>query len=151
MKMMKDYHNLYLKCDVLLLAEVFKHFRGNSLKYYGLCARDITLGAMLNMTKVELEFIPDPDMYILFEKGTRGGVSYISDRYEKVDNKYLKSYEPKEESKHIIYLVANNLHGYAVSKSIRTRGLIWIDLKEICLNINTGNSSKGCALEFDFE
>ena len=62
--------------------------------------------AMLNMIKVELKLIPDPDMYILFEKGTRGGVSYISNRYSKADNKYFKSYDPKQESKHIIYLDA---------------------------------------------
>ena len=32
MKTMKDYHNLYLKCNVLLLADVFEKFRNNSLK-----------------------------------------------------------------------------------------------------------------------
>ena len=37
MKTIKNYHNLYLKCDVLLLADVFEHFRKNSLKDYGLC------------------------------------------------------------------------------------------------------------------
>ena len=61
------------------------------------------------MTKVELELIPDPDMYIFFEKGARGGVSYISNRYGKANNKYLKSYDPKQESKRFIYLDANNL------------------------------------------
>ena len=35
MKTMKDYHNLYLKCGVLLLADVFEKFRNNSLKNYG--------------------------------------------------------------------------------------------------------------------
>ena len=47
----------------------------------------LSLDAMLNMTKVELELAPDPDMYIFFEKGTRGGVSYISNRYSKASNK----------------------------------------------------------------
>ena len=36
MKTMKDYHDLYLKCDGLLLADVFESFRNNSLKNYGL-------------------------------------------------------------------------------------------------------------------
>ena len=68
MKTMKDYHNLYLKFDVLLLADVFGKFRSNSLKNYGLCpshylsALALSWDAMLNMTKVELELIPDPDM-----------------------------------------------------------------------------------------
>ena len=54
-------------------------------------------------------------MYILFKKGMRGGISYISNRYSKAYNKYLKSYNPNQESKHIIYLDANHLHGYAIS------------------------------------
>ena len=36
-KMMKDYHSLYLKWDVLLLTDVFEKFRNNSLKNYKLC------------------------------------------------------------------------------------------------------------------
>ena len=59
---------------------------------------------MLYMTKVKLELIPDPDMYIFFEKGSRDGFSYISNRYSKTNNKYLKSYDPKRELKHMIYL-----------------------------------------------
>ena len=51
---------------------------------------------MLKMTKIKLELIPVPDMYIFFEKGTRSGISYISNRYSKNNNKYLKSYDPKQ-------------------------------------------------------
>ena len=59
---------------------------------------------MLKMTKIRLELIPDPDMYVFFEKGTKPGICYISNRYNKANSKYLKSYDPKHESKHIIYL-----------------------------------------------
>ena len=109
MKTMKDYHNLYLKCDVLLLADDFEEFRNNTLKIYGLCpsiylsAPALSCDAVLNMTKVELQLISDLDMYILIQKGMRGGASYISNRYSKASNKCLKSYDPKQESKHIIY------------------------------------------------
>ena len=50
------------------------------------------LNAMVNMTKVILELILYPDMYIFFEKGMGGGVSYISNRCSRANNKYLKSY-----------------------------------------------------------
>ena len=102
MKTMEDYHDLHLKCDVFLLADVSKKFRNNSLRNYGLCpsnylsALALSWDAMLNMTNVELEHIPDPDMYMSFEKGTRGGVTYIYNRYSKASNKYLKSYNPKK-------------------------------------------------------
>ena len=86
MKTMKDYHYLYLGCNVLLLADVFEKFKNKSLKNYDLCPSDylsasaLSSDAILNMTKVELELIPDPDMSIFLEKGMRGGASYICNR-----------------------------------------------------------------------
>ena len=104
MKTMKDYRNLYLKVVVLLVADVLERFRNNSLKNYGLCpshylrAPALSWDAMLNMTKVELKQFPHP-------------VSYISNRYSKPNNNYLKSYGSEKVSKHIIYLDVNKLCG----------------------------------------
>ena len=129
---MTYYHDLYLKWDVLLLADVFEKF---DLKNYGLCpshyfsAPALCKDAMLNMTKVDLELIPDPETDLFFEKSTRGGISYISDRYSKTNNKHLKTYDPKQESKHIIFLDANDLYGYAMSKFLPTSGFKWKILK----------------------
>ena len=67
---MKYYHDLYFKFDVLQLADVFEKFRNNSLKNYGLCLSHclstpgLSWDAMLNMTKVQLKRIPDPDIYL---------------------------------------------------------------------------------------
>ena len=61
---------------------------------------------MLNMTEFELKVISDANMYLLFENDIRGGFSLKSDRYSKANNMYLKSYDPKQESKQIIYLDA---------------------------------------------
>ena len=72
-------------------------------------APGLSWDAMLKMKKLKLELLTDPDMYIFFEKGTGGGMSYISNRYSKANNKYLKSDDPKQELKHITYLEANNL------------------------------------------
>ena len=103
------------------------------------------------MTKIKLKIIPDPDMYISFEKSTRCEISYISNRYSKTNNKYLKSNDPKQEWKDIIYLDANNLYGYEMSKFLSTSGFNWIDPKEFDLNKYTSNSLKGCVLEADLE
>ena len=75
----------------------------------------------------------------------------ISNRYRKANNKYLKSYEPKQESKHIMYLYANNFYGYAMSKFLPTSGSKWIDPKEFDLNKYTSNRSKRCVFEADLE
>ena len=105
---MKHYHDLYLKCDILQLPDVFEKFRSNSLKNYGLCpshylsAPALSWDAMHYMTKVEL--IPDPDIYIFFENDTRGRVSYISNSYSKANNKFLKSCDPKQDYQHILYI-----------------------------------------------
>ena len=143
METMKDYHNLYLKCDVLLLADVFEKFSDNSIKNYGLFpSHYLSTPVMLNMTKVELELIPDLDIYIFCEKVTRDGVFYIPKRYSKANNKYLKSSDPKQESRHVIYLDASNLYGYAISKFLPTRGFKWIDPKEFDLDKYTSDSSR---------
>ena len=100
---------------------MFEKFRNNSLKNYVLCPSHylsvpgLSWDAMIQMTKLELELFPDPDMYIFLEKGTRSGISYISNRDSQANNKHLKSYDPEEESKHI-YLDANTLYCYAMPK-----------------------------------
>ena len=103
------------------------------------------------MKKAKLDFISNLDINIFFEKCMRAGVSYISHRYGKANNKYLKSHEPNKEWKHIIYLDANNLYGYAMSKFFPTSVFKWIDPKEFDLSKCTINSSKGCVLEVDLE
>ena len=92
-------------------------------------------------------------MYIFFKKGTRGEISYISNRYNKASsNKFLKSYNPKQESKQIIYLDVDNLYGYTKSKFPPTSGLKLIGAKEFNFNridLDTSNNSKGGDLKVD--
>ena len=156
MKTMKDYHDLYLKFDNCLSTDLFEKFRNNSLKDYGLfrihylSAPGLSWDAILKIAKSELELIPDLDMYIFFRKGTRE-IPYISNRYSKANNKYLKSYDLKQESKHIIYLDANDLYIYAMYQFLPTSRFKWIRPKEFDLHKYTSNSSKDCVLEADLE
>ena len=87
------------------------------------------------MTKLELKLIPDHDMYIIFQKGTRGGIYYISNRHCIDNNKYLKSYDVKQEWKHIIYLDANSLYGYVMCKYLPKNGFKSMDTNEFNLAV----------------
>ena len=69
MKTMKDYHDLHLKRDILLLVDVFEKFRNKSSKNFGLRAShylSALLDAMFKMTKIKVELIPDSDMTCSF-------------------------------------------------------------------------------------
>ena len=87
MKNMGDYHNHYLKKDVLFLADVFEKFIDTRLKCYGLdpchyfSSPGLSWDAMLKMTGVKLGKISDIGKYLFIEKGLRGGISYIAKRY----------------------------------------------------------------------
>ena len=107
--------------------------------------------AIHKMTKLEPEIIPNSDMYIFFEKSIRGEISYISATYSKANKKYLKFDNPKEESKHIIPLGANNPHDYAMPKFLPASEFKWIDPKEIEFNKYTINNLKRCVLVVDVE
>ena len=107
----KDYHNLYLDSDVLLLADVFKNFRDVCQQHYKLdpvwyfSAPGLSWDAMLKLTGVDLELLSDYDMLLMVEKGIRGGISMITTRYAKADNKYMKKYQQSREVDFVAYLV----------------------------------------------
>ena len=88
-------------------------------------------------------------MHLFFGEGTRSGVSYISKIIGKTNKKHLKSFDPKQESKQIIYLEVNSLYCYA--KFLPISGFKGINSKEFDSNKYSGNSSKGCVLEVDLE
>ena len=106
-----DYHNLYLKTDVLLLADVFEKFINTCLDYYGLdschyfSSPGLSFDAKLKMTKIELYLISDINMDLFIEKGMRGGISYIAKRHSKANDKYMECYDSSETSNYIKYIL----------------------------------------------
>ena len=157
-KDMGDYHDHYLKKDVLLLADVFEKFTETCLKFYGLdpchyfSFPGLSWDAMLKMTGVKLEKISDNDKYLFFEKGLRRGLSYIAKRYAKANNKYMKDYDPKKPSKLITYLDMNNLHGWAMSEYLPYGEFKWLKIvDEFDVNSVSEKSPIGYFLQVDLE
>ena len=161
-KTMGEYHDLYLKSEVLLLADVFESFRKTCLQYYKLdpchyfTSPGLSWDAMLKMTNIKLELMTNVDMFQFIETGMRGGVSYIVNRYGIANNKYMKEYDENAPapSKYIMYLDANNLYGWAMSQYLPTGNFRWMTDKEIN-KVDSGkyntNGRKGWILEVDLE
>ena len=159
-KRMGEYYDLYLVSDVLLLTDVLENFRKTCMQYYKLdpchyfTSPGLSWDAMLKMTNIKLELMTDIDMFQFIEKGMRGGVSYIANRFGKANNKYMKEYDEKAPSKYIIYLDANNLYDLAVSQYLPTGNFKWMTDKEIS-KIDLGKykayGKKGLILEVDLE
>ena len=111
-KTLKEYHDLYLKSDVLLLADVFENFRKTCLKHYNLdpchyyTAPGLTWDACLKETNQNLELLKDYYMLMMFERGIRGGITHISKSYAEANNKYMKDYNSDKPSSYIQYLDA---------------------------------------------
>lgn len=126
-----DYHNLYLTADVLLLADIWENFRSVCYKVYNLdceyyyTAPGLSWDAMLKYTKVKLELLTDIAMFEFVESGIRGGLSQISHRYAKANNKYMKKYEKSKEDSYIVYLDANNLYGFAMCEYLPMKDFKW--------------------------
>ena len=158
MKTMKDYHDLYLETDVLLLADVFENFRRTCLENYKLdpahyvSAPSLSWDAFLKQSGEHIELVSDVDMFQFFEKGMRGGTSYIAHRHSEANNKYMETYNEEEESKFLTYLDANNLYGWAMSQPLPNGEFEWVeDPDNIKLEDYLGDDGRGMVLEVDLD
>ncbi|KAL9972954.1 hypothetical protein ACROYT_G019355 [Oculina patagonica] len=154
-----DYHDLYVKTDVTLLADVFESFRKLGLEKYGLDPANyyttpgLSWDALLKKTGVELELLTDYEMHLFVERGIRGGISMVSKRYAKANNPYVEGFDPSQPKIYITYLDANNLYGWAMSKPLPKSGFRWKKVMPTEKEITTKKeyAKAGWILEVDLE
>jgi len=159
-KVMQDYHDLYLKTDVLLLADVFESFRQATIDTFGLdpayyvSAPQLSWDCMLKMTCCELELLSDPAMFKIINDNLRGGICVITKRHAVANNKYMcDQYDPNKPSSYILYLDANNLYGWAMSEPLPCGEFVWMTAEE-CEQVDwrtlEDDSEYGYFVECDF-
>lgn len=160
---MGEYHDLYLKTDVLLLADIFESFRCACRDNYGLdpchyfTSPGLAWDAMLKMTGVSLDLIHKVDMNLFVGRALRGGICNVATRYAAANNKYMHDFDESKESSYIMYLDANNLYGAAMSEFLPFGGFRWLKKEELSkftvdsLEKYTETSCKGAFLEVDLE
>ncbi|XP_064625932.1 uncharacterized protein LOC135486764 [Lineus longissimus] len=151
-KTFRDYHNLYLKTDVLLLADILENFRQTCMTIYSLdpvwaySASGLSWQAMLKKTDVNIELLTDVDMYNFFECGIRGGICQSSHRYAKANNPYLKDFDSEKPISYITYVDANNLYGLSMSEKLPHSNFKWMTSSEL-----VAWQSMPCTLEVDLD
>lgn len=158
-KNLGEYSDLYLRTDVLLLADVFENFRDICLENYDLdpayylSVPSLTFDAMLKYTKVELELLNDYDKYLFIEKGIRGGITTCVKRHALANNPYMGvSYKSDRPVSYLTYIDANNLYAVGMEKPMPKNSFCWLTSKEIenfdVLSIED-NSPVGYIIESD--
>ena len=162
-KNLGEYHDLYVQCDTLLLADVYENFRNMCLDKYELdpvyfvSASRLAWQACSKKTGVKLELITDYDMILMIAKGIKGGICQATYRHAKANNKYMKNYNRKIESPYIEYLEANNLYGWAMSHKLPVNDFKWTKQEELSkfnedfIKNYDENSNKGYFLEVDID
>ena len=169
MTTLKEYHDLYLMTDVLLLADVVQQFRGlvkreydlDPLHYY--TAPGFSWDAMLKLTTTSLygekttrhlDLITDSDQGLFIEKGIRGGISMISHRYAVANNPEIPDYDASKPINWLQYLDANNLCGWTMMQPLPERNFRFLSEKEVVdfdVNVPRVEDDKGYILEVDLD
>ena len=133
-----DYHNLYLKTDVLLLADVCREFCNICHENFGLdlfnyfTSPGFAWDCALKFSGVELETLSDVDMYLFLESGIRGGYANVHKNYAKAIHKYLgKHYDPKEESIFLWYVDMNSLYPTVMVEKMPVKDFRWATQKNL--------------------
>ena len=149
-----DYLIAYLSLDVYLLADVFERFRLVSLQQDGLdpvhfiSLPGLSFQSAFKMTKEHIDLLQDPEMYSLFERGIRGGMTFVNKHH-------IQSTVNTEDSTrtHLAYIDENNLYGSSMCKPLPHSEFSWVEdlnilTPEFIMNIDD-EGEWGYTLEVD--
>ena len=160
-----DYHDIYLRTDVALLADVFETFRDLMREKHGLdpahylTAPGMAWDAMLKLTGVKLEILTDMEQHLFIERGIRGGICQVSHRAARANNERAEAtggakYDPSKPRTWLAYQDMNNLYGGAMCMPLPTGGFAWapvgdLETEQALLMARRDDDSRGAFYEVD--
>ena len=131
-KNLGEYHDLYVQTyTLLLLSDIFENFRKVCTEIYQLdptyflSAPELAWQPCLKKTNIKLELLTDYDMFLMFEEGIRSGISQARHKYPRACNKYMRNDDKNTPSSYLMYLDANNLYGWVMSKKLPVGEFEW--------------------------
>ena len=158
-KSLGDFHDIYLKCDVTLLADVFENHRHVSMEAYDLdpakylSTPGLALDACLKSTGIAIQCLTDMEQYNMIESGIRGGISVISKRLATANNRYLPNFDPNLPESYLWFIDVNGLYSYTMAHYPMPIGdYSWLSADEIShfdLSQLTENDDFGFILDVD--
>ena len=134
---LQDYLHVYLKADILQLSDIFESFADMAFSDYGLDVKkyislpSYSYDAMLKMSGVTIELITDVSAYLMVESAVRGGISTISHRFSRANNKMIPDYDESKPTSYIVYLDMVNLYSYSMSLPLPVGDYKFLEQEEI--------------------
>ena len=125
-----DYLMVYLKLDVILLACVFERFRQKTMEQDGLepihfvSLPGLSFQSAFKMTGERIHLLTDLEMYTFFERGIRGGMTFVNKHLVRSENIIHNN---TELTQHLAYIDQNNLYGNALSKPLPHSEFCWVE------------------------
>ena len=136
-----DYYDVYLRTDVLILADVFEEFRQVCINVYKLdpvhffSAPNLSWDAMIIITRVDLGLLTDIDMLLFFERGIRGGINGIGElRYFLANNRDLDVFDESNANVYGAFFDVTSLYAGTMQQTLPVDSYEWnetITLREI--------------------
>ena len=137
----EDYLNLYLKCDVLQLADVFENFRAMCLAedqldpVHYFTIPNMVWDSAFKMTHAKVELLTDVEMYEFFEAGIRGGMTFVNKHHSWSNHKSVpENYDGDDDemlTMELAYIDVNNLYGHALCQKLPQDSFAWMSQNEL--------------------
>jgi hypothetical protein len=136
-KNLEEYTLVYLKSDVLLLADIFLNFRRMIHSNYGLdvchyySIASLSFDAMLKFSKVKIDKISESDIQNFATKSVRGGICVVNRKIVEANNHYMKNFDSNLPESYLMYLDFNSLYSKTMLYKLPVSNFRFLEKEEI--------------------